>query len=105
MGFLLKIILFGVALYGLWKTFRYWKGLFDRFTGNPEVPPQRPPQRAPQGPPKDPSASPPPADPAPQPPAPAARKVVVEDTVQCAGCGAYISTAAEKCGHCGRPRP
>ena len=102
MGFLLKIILFGVALYGLWKTFRYWKGLFDRFTGNPEVPPQRPPQR----PPTDPSASPPPpADPAPQPPASAARKIVVEDTVQCAGCGAYISTAAEKCGQCGRPRP
>ena len=102
MGFLLKIILFGVALYGLWKTFRYWKGLFDRFTGNPEVPPQRPPQR----PPTDPSASPPPpADPAPQPPASAARKIVVEDTVQCAGCRAYISTAAEKCGHCGRPRP
>ena len=24
---------------------------------------------------------------------------------QCAGCGAYISTAAEKCGQCGRPRP
>jgi ribosomal protein L40E len=97
MGFLLKIILFGVALYGLWKTFRYWKGLFDRFTGNPEVPPQRPPQRPP--------ASPPPADPPPQAPAPSARKIVVEDTVQCAGCGAYISTAAEKCGHCGRPRP
>ena len=43
MGLLLKIILFGVALYGLWKTFRHWKGLFDRFVGKPEVPPQRPP--------------------------------------------------------------
>lgn len=90
MGLLLKIALFGVALYGVWKTFRYWKGMFDRFTGTPKVPPQRPP--APQ------PAPPPPA-------APPARKVVVEDTVQCAGCGAYISTAAEKCGHCGRPRP
>jgi len=89
MGLLLKIALFGVALYGVWKTFRYWKGMFDRFTGRPEVPPQRPP--APQ--------------PGPPPVAPPARKVVVEDTVQCAGCGAYISTAAEKCGHCGRPRP
>lgn len=89
MGLLLKIALFGVALYGVWKTFRYWKGMFDRFTGKPEVPPQRPP--APR--------------PAPPPAAPAGRKVVVEDTVQCVACGAYISTAAEKCGHCGRPRP
>jgi hypothetical protein len=30
---------------------------------------------------------------------------VIEDTVQCAGCGAYISATAEKCGQCGRPRP
>lgn len=102
MGFLLKIILFGVALYGLWKTFRYWKGLFDRFTGRPEVPPQRPPQRPPASPASPAAPAPPPADAA---GAPSARKIVIEDTVQCAGCGAYISTAAEKCGHCGRPRP
>jgi hypothetical protein len=90
MGLLLKIALFGVALYGIWKTFRYWKGLFDGFTGKPEEPAR--PQR--------------PAAPAEPPPGPAAaRKVIVEDTVQCAGCGAYISTAAEKCGHCGHPRP
>lgn len=99
MGFLLKIILFGVALYGLWKTFRYWKGLFDRFTGKPEVPPQRPPAPPPS------ASAPPPANPASPSSAPAVRKVVIEDTVQCAGCGAYISTAAEKCDHCGRPRP
>lgn len=89
MGLLLKIALFGIAVYGAWKTFRYWKGMFDRFTGKPDTPP------------------PPVAPPAPRPPAagPVARKIVVEDTVQCAGCGAYISTAAEKCGQCGRPRP
>jgi hypothetical protein len=91
MGLLLKIALFGVAVYGVWKTFRYWKGMFDRFTGKPEVPPPPPPVPKP--------APPPPAAAAP------ARKVIVEDTVQCAGCGAYISTAAEKCGQCGRPRP
>jgi hypothetical protein len=91
MGLLLKIALFGVAVYGMWKTFRYWKGMFDRFTGKPEVPPPPPPVPKP--------APPPPAAAAP------ARKVIVEDTVQCAGCGAYISTAAEKCGQCGRPRP
>jgi len=90
MGFLLKIALFALAVYGMWKTFRHWKGMFDRFTGRPEVPPrQQPPAPRPEPPP---AAAP-------------ARKVIVEDTVQCAGCGAYISTAAEKCGHCGRPRP
>ena len=88
MGLLLKIALFGVAVYGAWKTFRYWKGMFDRFTGKPDAPPPVP------------RPAPPPAA-----AAPPARKVVVEDTVQCAGCGAYISTAAEKCGQCGRPRP
>lgn len=89
MGLLLKIVLFGVAVYGAWKTFRYWKGMFDRFTGKPDAPPPPVPRPAP----------PPPAA------APPARKVVVEDTIQCAGCGAYISTAAEKCGQCGRARP
>ncbi len=89
MGLLLKIALFGVAVYGAWKTFRYWKGMFDRFTGKPDAPPPPVPRPAP----------PPPAA------APPARKAVVEDTVQCTGCGAYISTAAEKCGQCGRPLP
>jgi hypothetical protein len=90
MGFLLKIALFGLALYGVYRSFRYWKGLFDRFTGNDL--PQRPPPPAPA------SAEPPPA-------APARKPVVIEDTVQCAGCGAYIPATAEKCGQCGRPRP
>lgn len=91
MGFLLKIALFGLALYGVWKTIRHWKGLFDRFTGPP---PAAPPVRR----------EPPPSPAAPTQSSQAPRKVVVEDTVQCTGCGAYISTAAEKCGHCGRPR-
>jgi hypothetical protein len=94
MGFLLKIILFGVAIYALWRTFARWKGLYDRFVGRTPEPPRR---------------APPPAQPPPAPgPAPEAqlgvRRVVVEDTVQCAGCGAYISSAADKCGQCGRPR-
>ena len=42
MGFLLKIILFGVAVYAAWKTVARWKGLYDRFVGTP---PQQPPQR------------------------------------------------------------
>jgi hypothetical protein len=76
------------------RTFARWKGLYDRFVGNPQEParPAPPP-------------SPPPA--APRPPSDTqvgARKVVIEDTVQCAGCGAYISAGVDKCGHCGRPR-
>jgi hypothetical protein len=91
MGFLLKIILFGVAIYAVWKTFARWKGLYDRFVGKPEEPARSAPRPTPAPAAPDAQAS--------------ARKVVIEDTVQCAGCGAYISAAAEKCGHCGRPRP
>ena len=94
MGFLLKIILFGVAVYAVWKTFARWKGLYDRFVGKPDEPARSAPPPA-----QTPPASGPPVN-----PPLGARKVVVEDTVQCAGCGAYISSVAEKCGHCGRPR-
>ena len=94
MGFLLKIILFGVAIYALWKTFARWKGLYDKFVGKLEEPARSTPPPPPQ-----------PAAPRPSTDAQvSARKVVIEDTVQCAGCGAYISTGAEKCGHCGRVR-
>jgi ribosomal protein L40E len=89
MGLLLKIILFGVAVYAVWRTFSRWKGLFDRFVGKPDEP-ARP--------------APPPPPPAPEPVAPR-RTVAIEDTVQCAGCGAYIPTSAEKCGQCDRPQP
>jgi ribosomal protein L40E len=86
MGLLLKIILFGIAVYAAWKTFHRWKGLFDRFVGKPDEPAR-------------PAPPPPPSAPL------AARKVAVEDTVQCAGCGAFVPASAEKCGHCGRPQP
>lgn len=91
MGLLLKILLFGVAVYVLWKTFARWKGLYDRFVGRPEQPARPAPP-----PPQTPSTPHPSAD-----PQLGGRKVVVEDTVQCAGCGAYISSSADKCGHCG----
>jgi len=88
MGLLLKIILFGVAIYAVWKTFSRWKGLFDKFVGKPDEP----------------------ARPAPPPPSRPAeplsgRKAAIEDTIQCAGCGAYIPASAENCGQCGRPQP
>jgi len=95
MGLLLKIILFGVAVYAIWKTLARWKGLYDRLVGRPDEPARTTP---PPGPP--PAAPRPPAD-----PQVSARKVVVEDTVQCAGCGAYVSSGAEKCANCGRPLP
>jgi ribosomal protein L40E len=86
MGFLLKIILFGVAAYAAWKTFHRWKGLWDKFVGAPDQP-VRP---APPPPPPEPVAS--------------RRAVAAEDTVQCSGCGAYIPASAEKCGQCGHPQ-
>ena len=38
MGLLLKIILFGIAVYAVWKTFHRWKGLWDKFVGKPDEP-------------------------------------------------------------------
>jgi hypothetical protein len=88
MGILLKIILFGVAVYAAWKTFHRWKGLFDRFVGKPDEPVR-------------------PAPPPPPPPQPvqSRRAAAIEDTVQCPGCAAYIPASAEKCGQCGHPLP
>ena len=92
MGLLLKLALLGVALYAAYKTFSRWKGLYDRFVGPPPAPPKpAPPPRAPE--------------PAPTTQTAQARPKVIEETVQCAGCGAYVSTAAVKCGGCGRPLP
>lgn len=90
MGFLLKIILFGVAIYAAWKTFHRWKSLFDRFVGRPDEPIRQAP-RPPQ---------PPPAQGA----SLSSRKATIEDTVQCPACGAYNSASAAKCGQCGRPQ-
>ena len=49
MGLLLKIILFGIAVYAVWKTFHRWKGLWDKFVGKPDEParPAPPPPAAP----------------------------------------------------------
>ena len=92
MGFLLKIILFGVAIYAVWKTFARWKGLYDRFVGNPPEPARRPP-----------AAAAPPRSAADARSAPA--RSSIEDRRPAPVCGAYVSAAAEKCGQCGRPLP
>ncbi len=91
MGLLLKIILFGVAVYALWKTVARWKGLFDRFIGKPVEPPRPAPQRR---------EAPPPAA-----PAATSRAPVIDDTRACAVCGAYVSVSAAKCGQSGCPQP
>jgi len=86
MGLLLKIILFGVAVYALWRTVAHWKGLFDRLTGKPQ-PPVRP-------------------APPPQPPPPAAARArVIDATSSCPVCNAYLSNAATKCGRSDCPLP
>jgi hypothetical protein len=86
MGFLLKIILFGVALYALWRTIAHWKGLFDRLTGKPQTPVR-------------PASSPPPT------PQAGARARVIDATSSCPVCNAYLSNAATKCGRSDCPLP
>jgi hypothetical protein len=81
MGFLLKIVLFGVALYAVWRTVAHWKGLFDRFTGKPTPQPRVRPASAPAE------------------PATAERQAkVIDASATCRVCGAYLSSAATKCG-------
>ena len=81
MGFLLKIAIFAIAVYGAWSVARRWLGLFG---GLPKAP--LPPRRE--------------APPQPQP-----RRVVVEDTRLCTVCGAYVSASAAKCGRPDCPQP
>ena len=91
MGFLLKIILFGVAVYAVWRTVAHWKGLFDRLTGKPQ-----------------PRVRPAPASPPPQPPPPpqgTTRAVVIDATASCRVCNAYLSNAATRCGRTDCPLP
>jgi len=73
MGFLLKIVIFAVAAYGIWTTANRW---FNFLGGNrPSVPPAPPP-----------------------PPQAARTKTrVVEDTRPCPACGAYVTAGTGKC--------
>jgi hypothetical protein len=88
MGFLLKIVLFGVALYAAWRTVARWKGLFDSFTGKPPPQPQVRPAPAPGE-----------ADPAQR------QAKVIDASATCRICGAYLSNAATKCGRSDCPVP
>ena len=93
MGFLLKIILFGVAVYALWKTLARWKGLYDRFIGNP--PPQQPPAPKPQAPPQNP----------PQQQAQSQPSRQIEDTYACKICGVFVAASARRCDRSDCPQP
>ncbi|MBS0548147.1 MAG: hypothetical protein JSR24_10365 [Proteobacteria bacterium] len=85
MGFILKIVIFAVAAYGIWTTANRW---FNILGGNRRTPapppPQNPPQSAnrPQGPREN----------------PVPRPRIVEDTHPCPGCGTYIAVGQAKCG-------
>jgi hypothetical protein len=83
MGFLLKIAIFAVVVYGAWTTARRWFGLFSG-----QKPPTAPPRDAPL------------RDAAPPPP-----RVVVEDTRLCTACGTYVSANAAKCSRRDCPQP
>ena len=78
MGFLLKIAIFAVVLYGVWTTVRRWTSILG---GQP-----RPPA------PRETSAQ-------------APRKPVVEEMRLCPVCAAHVSVAAGKCGRAGCPQP
>jgi hypothetical protein len=80
MGFLLKIAIFAVVVYGAWTTVRRWTSLLGG--GQPKPPPAR--HEAP-------------------PPAP--RQPVVEETRLCPICAAYVSVANAKCGRPDCPQP
>ena len=83
MGFLLKIAIFAVVVYGAWTAARRWLGLFGG-----------PPRNAPRTP------APPQRPAAPQP-----RRVVVEETRLCPVCAAYVSASAAKCSRPDCPQP
>jgi len=91
MGLLLKLALFGVAIYAAWRTLSRWKGLYDRFVGPPPASQAPPASRAP--------------DAAPAAAMAPARPRVVEETVPCKVCGAYLSSGATKCGRPDCPLP
>jgi len=85
MGFLLKIVIFAIAVYGIWATASRWYRLLG---GGRAKPPAPAPDRR--------EAAAPPAKP---------RRPVVEDTQLCAACGSYVSAGAAKCGRPDCPQP
>ena len=82
MGILLKLILFGVACYGIYSVARRWYGILGG-TQQPKAPPPAPREAAPP---------------------PKSRPASVEETQLCPACGSYVSTSARHCGRADCPR-
>jgi hypothetical protein len=87
MGFLLKIVVFAVAVYGIWVVANRWYRLLGG--GRP-----KPPARAPAAERRETAAAP-----------PRSRGPVVEETRLCSACGSYVSAGAAKCGRTDCPQP
>jgi hypothetical protein len=87
MGFLLKIVIFAIVVYGIWATANRW---YRRLGGGQAKPPAPAP-----GPDRRETAAAPPKP----------RGPVVEDTRLCAACGSYVSAGAAKCGRPDCPQP
>ena len=85
MGFLLKIVIFAIAVYGIWAMARRWYRLLG---GGRPKPPAPAPER------RETAAAP-----------PKPRRAVVEETRLCAACGSYVSAGAAKCGRADCPQP
>jgi hypothetical protein len=85
MGFLLKIVIFAIAVYGIWATASRWYRLLG---GNQARPPAPAPER------RETAAAP-----------PKPRRPVVEETRLCAACGSYVAAGAAKCGRSDCPQP
>lgn len=81
MGFLLKIAILAVVVYGAWKTARRWYGILGG--GQPKTPPPVRREAPPQAP----------------------RQPVVEETRLCPICAAYVSVGGAKCGRPDCPQP
>jgi hypothetical protein len=79
MGFLIKILIFAVAAYGVWSIFNTWR----RGLGAPPVARKKPPEQATV----DPGRA-----------TVGTRKPVIEDTEACRICGAFVSAGATRCG-------
>jgi hypothetical protein len=86
MGFLLKIAIFAVVAYGIWKTAKKWYGILGGTADQaPTRKPDAPPKRG-------------------TPPAPSASRPVIEETRLCSICASYVSLGAAKCGRADCPQ-
>ena len=87
MGFLLKVVIFAVAVYGIWATANRWYRLLGG--GRPKPPAQTPAAGE-----REAAAVP-----------PRPRGPVIEETRLCVACGSYVAADAAKCGRTDCPQP